>query len=195
MLLYVTLLTPLDEWITNMDWTRNSFTILDIKPEENFSTYRLLIELKGNPPDTYKESFSKVSKDTYMGIIKVRSSGVIRVLGNYSIINGTVSNDSVVWVVVLNGYTELRKLLRDFIDSKIDVKILKVLKAKPSSIITGRQEQILKIALELGYFDFPRRIRLNELSKKLNISTSTLAEIIRRAERNIIEAFLRERDL
>ncbi|MCL4331138.1 MAG: helix-turn-helix domain-containing protein [Candidatus Thermoplasmatota archaeon] len=60
--------------------------------------------------------------------------------------------------------------------------------------ITARQEFILKTALELGYFDYPKRIDLKGLSERLGISYTTISEILRRAERKIIGEFF-SRDL
>ena len=42
------------------------------------------------------------------------------------------------------------------------------------------------MAISLGYFDFPRKISLTELSKKVSIKPSTLSEILRNAERKIL---------
>ena len=55
--------------------------------------------------------------------------------------------------------------------------------------ITARQEVILKTALELGYFDYPKRIDLKGLSERLGISYTTISEILRRGERKIIGEF------
>jgi predicted DNA binding protein len=52
--------------------------------------------------------------------------------------------------------------------------------------ITARQEQIIRKALELGYYDYPRKIRQKKLADACGVSSSTLSELLRRAERNII---------
>ena len=52
--------------------------------------------------------------------------------------------------------------------------------------LTLRQEEILKMAFELGYFDFPKKIKLDRLSGRLGIAPSTLAEILHRAEKHIM---------
>jgi predicted DNA binding protein len=51
---------------------------------------------------------------------------------------------------------------------------------------TARQEQIIRKAFELGYYDYPRRIRQKQLANACGIGSSTLSELLRRAERNII---------
>ncbi len=52
--------------------------------------------------------------------------------------------------------------------------------------VTKKQEEILRLALEKGYFDYPRRITMNELAGLCGISTATLREILSRGERNIL---------
>lgn len=56
--------------------------------------------------------------------------------------------------------------------------------------LTFRQERDLRLAFELGYFDIPSRITLDELAGKIGCSKSTLNIIIRRAERKIVSDYL-----
>jgi predicted DNA binding protein len=58
--------------------------------------------------------------------------------------------------------------------------------------ITARQEFVVRTALNLGFFDYPKKVHLEGLSKRLNVSYVTLAEILRRAEKNIISSYLKE---
>ncbi|BFH73195.1 helix-turn-helix domain-containing protein [Sulfurisphaera javensis] len=191
MLLHVTLKTPLEDWISINDWYNSSVTILDIRQDRE--GYRILVEYKGKEKQ-FLSSFTRVSKNSYLGTMQVNSK-IISILSKYTITQGNILPDSIVWTVIVDGYQELKRLLKEFVDMKIDVKVLKVVKAKTDSIVTARQEQIVKIALEAGFYDFPRRITLTQLAEKLNISSSTLAEILRRAEKNIIEAYFKERGL
>ncbi len=59
--------------------------------------------------------------------------------------------------------------------------------------ITARQEFVVKTALDLGYFNYPKGINLEGLSKRLNVSYVTLDEILRRAEKNIISRYFRKK--
>jgi hypothetical protein len=52
--------------------------------------------------------------------------------------------------------------------------------------ITVRQEQVIRKAFELGYYDYPRKIRQKKLAEACGISSSNLSELLRRAERNMI---------
>lgn len=56
--------------------------------------------------------------------------------------------------------------------------------------LTPRQFSVLKSAMESGLYDYPRRIRQDELADKLGIATGTLNEILRRAEKKILGDFL-----
>jgi predicted DNA binding protein len=55
--------------------------------------------------------------------------------------------------------------------------------------ITPRQQKVLKSALELGYYDFPKRISTEHLANTLGIKSGTVAEILRRAEKNVIKHY------
>jgi predicted DNA binding protein len=55
--------------------------------------------------------------------------------------------------------------------------------------ITTRQQKVLRSALELGYYDYPKRISTEELASKLGIKPGTVAEILRRAEKNVITRY------
>ncbi len=58
--------------------------------------------------------------------------------------------------------------------------------------LTSKQEVILKTAMELGFYDFPRRISQEDLSEKLGIKPSTLSEILRRAEKKVVGRYFEE---
>lgn len=55
--------------------------------------------------------------------------------------------------------------------------------------LTMKQHQVLKIAHELGYFDFPKKIGIRGLAKLSGVSTATVLEMLRAAERKIINEY------
>ena len=55
--------------------------------------------------------------------------------------------------------------------------------------LTTRQSKVLKSALELGYYDYPKRISTEQLASTLGIKSGTVAEILRRAEKNVISRY------
>ena len=58
-------------------------------------------------------------------------------------------------------------------------------------MLTEKQELAIIYAYLMGYYSFPRRISLKGLAAKLGLSVSTLAELLRRAEAKVVDAFVR----
>lgn len=56
--------------------------------------------------------------------------------------------------------------------------------------LTSRQREILSIVKEEGYFEYPKKITIQNLAKKLKISKSTLHEIIKRGEAKIMNFYI-----
>jgi hypothetical protein len=52
--------------------------------------------------------------------------------------------------------------------------------------LTGRQRQVLITAYSLGYYDVPRKVSSEEVSRHLNMDKSTFVEHLRKAERKIV---------
>jgi hypothetical protein len=52
--------------------------------------------------------------------------------------------------------------------------------------LTGRQRQALITAYSLGYYDVPRKVSSEEVSRHLNMDKSTFVEHLRKAERKIV---------
>lgn len=73
---------------------------------------------------------------------------------------------------------------------KKKIKILSFSKVKIDfkleETLTPKQKEILKPSLKLGYYEFPKRINLNSLAEKLNISPSTLCVHLQKIESRIL---------
>jgi predicted DNA binding protein len=73
------------------------------------------------------------------------------------------------------------------------VTVLKTGRFEPKTgVLTEKQESIFWVALRGGFFDYPRKIGLRELSAKLDVKPSTLSEIIRRGTRRLLEHHFQE---
>jgi predicted DNA binding protein len=70
-----------------------------------------------------------------------------------------------------------------------DVKVL-MTTSRVKSALTPKQKRILQLAFEYGYFDYPRHLRQRELAKVCGLSSSSLSEILRRAEKAALKSYL-----
>lgn len=59
------------------------------------------------------------------------------------------------------------------------------------SVLTERQQEIISLAKQTGYYEKPRKISTEALSNKLGISKSTLIEHLRKAENRIVSSLFK----
>jgi hypothetical protein len=104
---------------------------------------------------------------------------------------------SLEWPVRLNGdFKRLRVLLgeSDVDDLVVGIEdagadVLKMSKIRRGvefgDLLTLKQRDILGPTIELGYYDFPRKISLNKLSKRVGVSPSTLCVHLQKIESRV----------
>jgi len=91
------------------------------------------------------------------------------------------------WRFIARRASDLRHILASLEKEGIEARIEDVSPLEPRPTLTGRQREIMVAAVSHGYFEFPRRINLTELSDLVGVKPSTLSEILRGAERRIME--------
>jgi predicted DNA binding protein len=131
----------------------------------------------------------KVGRDRLVGMVSTHTCPVCSTFAglNCFLTWATTRKDGKMeWRLFIGGNTDLKTLCRRLDSNHVKYEILEVSHHSQKREITARQEEILRIALDLGYFEFPKRIRLEELAGKLHITPGTLSEILRRAEKNIL---------
>lgn len=57
--------------------------------------------------------------------------------------------------------------------------------------IPPRQQELLQVGLEMGYYDLPRRVTLQELADEVGIAKTTASQHLRKAESGIVEFFVK----
>ena len=62
----------------------------------------------------------------------------------------------------------------------------------PLSVLTEKQKNVLITAYKLGYYDVPRKISSEQLSKKLNLHSSAFVAHRRKAEKRLLAQIIKE---
>ncbi len=82
------------------------------------------------------------------------------------------------------------RLLTLLEEKHVQVEMKNIQKIQSNQVqgtLTPRQAEILEVALKLGYFEFPRKITLTELARRVGVAKSTLSEIVRRISQKKVQ--------
>ena len=129
-----------------------------------------------------KEAKVLIKEHTCLVALPILDSGCI-------ITNVELDGNEIIWSSICDDESFL-SLLEKLESAEVDFEIIYKGRPNDRDEITYREE-ILKIALEKGYFDFPKKIKLEELAEFFGIAPSTLSEILRRGQRKILEKYFR----
>ena len=93
------------------------------------------------------------------------------------------------WRLLAPRKGALEALVKVLRSRGLSVEIAAVRTAKGRRSLTDRQERVVSLAYRLGYFDFPKKINLSNLAKKLGVSKVALSETLRTGEDKILHAY------
>ncbi len=93
------------------------------------------------------------------------------------------------WRLLAPQRSSVESLIRTLRDRGIAVELAGIKNAKGSGSLTDRQERVLSLAFELGYFEFPKQIGLTALARKLGVSKAALSETLRTGEEKILHGY------
>lgn len=119
----------------------------------------------------------------------ISDSGCFLTSGAYA------SDGRICWNVMGSSTTHLQNLFNRLIEEGYDVKKVSTSSSNYSTLLSPKQEEALRKAMEMGYYDIPKKITTEELSKALGCAKSTLNITLRNAEKKLIfYYFLSNRD-
>ncbi len=175
--------------------------LLDCKPSSFSRGTSALIKLNapGSSPDELTRdikdqngiedaAFYALNQDMLLGIVSTRSCPCsATMLPSCHLVKAiAATSEEQRWTVLAREGRNLQELIGSLEKRGLDYKILDVRTVKTRATLTARQEQIIRVALELGFFDVPRRIGLRELARILQVSPRAISEVLRRGERRAI---------
>lgn len=183
--------------------------ILSCKPLERGEGIQQLVELSSetgleellrsirSSPNVLDAYVVKTKKGRMLGTVLTKNSMICRAaMGSDTFcrtcfFNQTSHDDGTVeWTLALSGKNSLKQLLERLADENIRVEIRRLSRIIDKRQLTPRQERVVRMAMDMGYFDFPRRTGLQKLAKTLKVSPASLSETLRSAERKILRDYI-----
>jgi len=73
------------------------------------------------------------------------------------------------WIIITDNNITIGRISRKLEEMNCDVKIERVTPLRKQDVLTDRQNQVIRKAFEVGYFNYPRRMDMLNLAKELNI--------------------------
>ncbi|TFG69837.1 MAG: hypothetical protein E4H25_03835 [Methanomassiliicoccus sp.] len=131
----------------------------------------------------------------HIGTVELQTCAACRLMADSGCFLDSASNreNSVMqWNVIAPNAAVLTDLVAKVKDLGCTVEVEKVSIMRTVSELTVAQEKVLQIAFQFGYFEIPRKITLDKLAKKLEISKATLDVILRRAQRKLVASHIGE---
>ncbi|OGS48840.1 MAG: hypothetical protein A3K68_06870 [Euryarchaeota archaeon RBG_16_68_13] len=93
------------------------------------------------------------------------------------------------WRILAPRKTAVERLVSHLRKRGLEIEVVSVKTVRAGGVLTNRQEQVISLAYRLGYFEFPKKVNLTQLAKKLGVSKSTLSEILRAGEAKILHVY------
>lgn len=102
------------------------------------------------------------------------------------------------WLVGAWEKTYLQQIYRNW-QKYFDVEVISIGREKVSEVflpnltpaLTAKQKEALELAASMGYYDYPRRVYLEQMARKLGISRISLQERLHKAESKILPRLLK----
>jgi hypothetical protein len=86
------------------------------------------------------------------------------------------------WRLVAREADDVRRIMASLGEEGIEAKVKDVSPLDRKATLTDREKEIVRTAIAMGYFDFPRRISLRSLSKLVDVKPLVLSKVLRDME-------------
>jgi len=124
-------------------------------------------------------------------VVKCKACEVLIKAKAFMVFPVSIQKGRMKWLLITDDNPTVGKIVDNLEDCGCDVRIERVTPFGGRGILTERQEELVRVALASGFFDFPRKMGSLELARKLGISVSTLSEIMRATQRRIFSEYVR----
>jgi predicted DNA binding protein len=143
-------------------------------------------------PDS-EVSYSKNGSGRFLASVDMHSCQTCRILGDSDcLLDSAISRPDggiQLNIIAPNG-AALTRLVDDLEDIGASVVVERITILRTARELTTEQERVLQTAFDLGYFDIPKKIKLDDLARRLNVSKATLDVVLRRAQRKVVASHI-----
>ncbi len=91
---------------------------------------------------------------------------------------------------ILGDNDSIPQLLKQLDSDGVKVEIIRRAAFNGEEVLTGKQELILQMALERGYFENPRKVNLEELAKITGTTPSAMTQLLRKGLKKVLRQYL-----
>jgi predicted DNA binding protein len=142
--------------------------------------------------DVVRASFSHESDKTVMGEVVIDKCAACIALKQsdcFMVSSKSKGEGWLEWAVAAESNSAIHDLVYLLGKNKCEVQLTRISGSSGASGLTLRQEEILQFAHSNGYYEYPRRISLRDLSRIFDVSPSTMSEILRAGQRRIFSQY------
>jgi len=183
--------------ITLMNWRKEeSGQGRELIRVEGMGDYEELFKAIKARPDVCDVKFTHVDDGSAMGVITTSNCAACSTMEgtNCFLMDASVNENWITWKILTSDRESLKSVFDRLKERGFEIKLHKIKEMERCGILTNKQEQILRIALMRGYFDYPKRISLRELAALFGISISTASEILRKGQKKVLMEYFKIRE-
>ncbi|MDG6901396.1 MAG: helix-turn-helix domain-containing protein [Nitrososphaerota archaeon] len=200
-----------DEWTSKVEGHEVNVRIVSCRPSgdggmlqlvsinSGESVRKVLRAIKSHP-NVIKSDMSLINDHRASGILVTKNSPLCRAL---TATNGFCSGCFFTqknagdgkWRILMAGKVSLDSFMRKLRKNGVSCTVRDVQKPERNDLLTFEQEKVMKYAESRGYYALPRTVGVRELSDNLGMAPSTLDEMLRRAERKVIENYMKDLEI
>lgn len=97
------------------------------------------------------------------------------------------------WELVAEDRPQVSRLVDRLGKVGCEVTLGHLKEVEDDEALTRRQEEILHVAFERGYFDYPKRVSIRDLAAIFHVSISTISEILRKGQTKVFASYFGEK--
>lgn len=97
------------------------------------------------------------------------------------------------WELIADDQDAVSALVARLEKAGCEVTLGHLKEVEDEEALTRRQEEILRVAFERGYFDYPKRVSIRDLAATFHVSISTISEILRKGQTKVFASYFGEK--